>query len=502
LDWYYSGLFTIALFIVILIAEGLQKLKHLSSDATRKIVHVTTGVFVAVTPFLFQSRWPILIICIGFAIINLVAIQLGYLDGMHATQRKSYGTVFYPLALVLLLLLYWENHPLILVISMLTLAFADPLAAMVGQRIPRPTSYRLAHDPKSLEGSATMFLATALLVFTAVSFSHRLFPNYIEVTWWQNLWISLLIGILATVFEAISAYGSDNLTVPVGVGFFLHFMLTRLNSPASGENIQLTIGLVLAALVAFSTYRLHFLSESGAVGTFLLGTVVFGIGGWKFSIPILVFFILSSLLSKLGKRRKQKLAQTYQKSSRRDLGQVIANGGLAGVLVIFWNFYRMDSIFYLYLASLASVTADTWATEIGFFSKVPPRLILNFKPVPSGTSGGLTILGTTASLVGAAMIAASGWVVADPGQMNCRIFAAIILAGLAASLFDSLLGATVQAQFKCPQCHKLTEKTTHCNGVKTIHASGWAWVDNDLVNLLAAVFGVGVLWLGIIVFQL
>lgn len=502
MDWYYSGLFTIALFIVILIAEGLQKLKHLTSDATRKIVHVTTGFFVAVTPFLFQSRWPILFVCIGFAIINLVAIQLGYLDGMHATQRKSYGTVFYPLALALLLLFYWENHPLILVISMLILAFADPLAATVGQRIKNPSIYRLANDPKSLEGSAAMFLATTLLVFIMLGFSARLFPDYIAVSAWQNLWISLLIGILAAVCEAISSYGSDNLTVPVGVGFFLHFMLTRLDSPASGENIQLTIGLVLAALVAFSTYRLHFLSESGAVGTFLLGTVVFGIGGWKFSIPILVFFILSSLLSKLGKRRKQKLAQTYQKSSRRDLGQVIANGGLAGALVIFWNFYRADSIFYLYLASLASVTADTWATEIGFFSKVLPRLILNFKPVPSGTSGGLTILGTTASLVGAALIAVSGWIVADPGQMNFGIFTAIVLAGLAASLFDSLLGATIQAQFRCPQCQKLTEKTIHCGSVKTLHHSGWVWIDNDLVNLLAAVFGVAVLWLGIIVFQL
>jgi uncharacterized protein (TIGR00297 family) len=500
LDWYYSGLFTIALFVVILIAEGLQKLKHLSSDATRKIVHVITGVFVAVTPFLFQSRLPILIICISFAIINFVAIRLGYLDGMHATQRKSYGTVFYPLALVALLLFCWENHALILVISMLILAFADPLAASVGQRVKKPRIYRLANDYKSLEGSATMFLATFMIVFAGLFWGRDLFPGYVAVTLFQNLWISLLIGILATVCEAISSYGSDNLTVPVGAGFFLHFMLTRLNQPEHFENIQLTLGLVLAAIVAFSTFKLHFLTASGAVSTFLLGTVVFGIGGWKFSIPILVFFILSSLLSKVGKQRKQKLAQTYQKSSRRDLEQVIANGGLAGVLVIFWNFNPADWIYYLYLASLASVTADTWATEIGFFSKVPPRFILNFKPVPSGTSGGLTILGTTASMVGAAFIAASGWLVADP--MNLGIFTAIVFAGLGASLFDSLLGATIQAQFQCPRCQKITEKTTHCDSVKTNHYSGWAWIDNDVVNFLAAIFGVGLLWLGIVVFQL
>lgn len=502
MDWYYSGLFTIALFLVILIAEVLQKLKHLSSDATRKIVHVTTGLFVAITPFLFQSRIPILLISIAFSIINYVAIRLGYLDGMHKTQRKSYGTVFYPLALVFLLICFWEKHPLILVISMLILAFADPLAASVGQRVKNPAIYRLARDPKSLEGSVTMLLATALIVFNGLIFGKHLFPEYVNISIGQGLWIAMIVSVVATVCEAISSYGSDNLTVPVGASFFLHFMITRINQPANPENIQLTIGLILAAIVAYSTFKLRFLSESGAVSTFILGTVVFGIGGWKFSVPILAFFILSSLLSKVGKQQKQKLALTYQKSSRRDLGQVIANGGIAGMLVIFWNFNHAEWIFYLYLASLAAVTADTWATEIGFFSKTPPRFILNFKPVPSGTSGGLTILGTTASMLGAALIALSGWLMADAQKFHSGIFLAIVFAGLGASLFDSLLGATIQAHFKCPKCQKITEKKIHCDSNKTIHYSGWAWIDNDIVNMLAAIFGAGILWLGIIVFQL
>ena len=501
MDWYYSGLFTIALFIVILIAESLRKTEHLSSDATRKIVHITTGLFVATTPFLFQSKISILIICIAFSIINFFSIQWGYLAGMHATQRKSYGTVFYPLALIFLLLFFWENHALILVISMLILAFADPLAAIVGQKVKHPTLFQLATDKKSLEGSVTMFLATTIIVISGLYFGKLFFPEYVKISFSESLWIGILVGIVATVCEAISSYGSDNLTVPMGAGFFLHFMLTRINQPEHTENIQLTIGLVLAALVAYSTFKLKFLSESGAVGTFLLGTIVFGIGGWKFSIPILTFFILSSLLSKVGKLQKQKLALTYQKSSRRDLGQVIANGGIAGILVIFWNYNHAEWLFFLYLASLASVTADTWATEIGFFSRVSPRLILNFKQVPSGTSGGLTVLGTLASMIGAALIAASGWIMAEADKFNINIFAAIVLAGLGASLFDSLLGTTVQAQFICSKCQKITEKTSHCGSIKTNHYSGWSWVNNDIVNILAAIFGVSILWLEIIFFQ-
>ena len=71
--------------------------------------------------------------------------------------------------------------------------------------------------------------------------------------------------------------------------------------------------------VAFSSFKLNFLDAGGSCATFLLASFVFGIGRWTFSVPILTFFILSSVLSKIGKKRKEKFVSVFEKSSRRDL---------------------------------------------------------------------------------------------------------------------------------------------------------------------------------------
>ncbi len=493
MDWVYSGIFFIALFFVILLAEGLRKLFNWIPDTTRKLVHLVTGIFISSVPFLFHSKIPILTITIFFTILNYFAIQFGMLKAMHGTVRKSYGTVFYPLSLVVLLIFFWEKYQLILVISMLVLAFGDALAALFGENLKNLHYYQLARDRKTFEGSLVMFITTFLIVFGGLFLGSNYIPGGFQISLIETLWVTIIVSIIATVCEAISSRGSDNLTVPLGTAFFLHFMLSRFSIGNPAENIQLSIGLFLAFIVAFISLRLRFLSVNGSVATFLLGTVVFGIGGWAFSLPILAFFILSSLLSKMGGRRKKKLDQTFEKSSQRDIWQVAANGGLPFVLVLIWNFYRIDFIFYLYLVALSAVTADTWGTEIGFFSKKRPRSILNFKEVPAGTSGGITLLGTSGGAIGAMIIALVGWLSHFSG-FSFKIFLLIIFSGVLASFVDSILGATLQAQFQCPNCQKITEKVLHCNNIPTVMISGIRWVRNDLVNFLAAISGLVWLW--------
>jgi uncharacterized membrane protein len=58
-----------------------------------------------------------------------------------------------------------------------------------------------------------------------------------------------------------------------------------------------------------------------------------------------------------------------------------------------------------------------------------------------------------------------------------------------ANLHDSLMGATIQAQYFCAECGKETERVRHCNGAETLLSRGWPWVDNDLVNGLCALGG-------------
>ena len=77
--------------------------------------------------------------------------------------------------------------------------------------------------------------------------------------------------------------------------------------------MQIIYGLLLASLVAYLAYRVHSLNTSGAVAALIVGTVVFGIGGWQWSILLLLFFITSSGLSRAFKKRKQGLNEKFSK---------------------------------------------------------------------------------------------------------------------------------------------------------------------------------------------
>jgi len=282
--------------------------------------------------------------------------------------------------------------------------------------------------------------------------------------------------------------------VPLLSALGMFYMVTE----PSSEVMIFSFGMLLSMLVGFISYKARFLTAGGSIALFILGTIVFGIGRLSFAIPILAFFILSSLLSKLGKKRKAILANIFEKSDCRDAGQVLANGGVAGIMVVLWYIFKIDNFYILYIAALAAVTADTWGTEIGVMAKALPRSILTFKKVPMGTSGGITVLGTLGAGIGALILAGFGYVFSphhSPSVLNGTGVLVVLVAGILAGLVDSLLGATIQAQFQCPQCDKVTEKKIHCDGHKTNFIHGYKWVNNDTVNALCSASGVLFAWL-------
>lgn len=255
--------------------------------------------------------------------------------------------------------------------------------------------------------------------------------------------------------------------------------------------MQLLFGFLLAALIAFGAYRAHSLSRSGAYAAVLVGTLIFGLGGWQWAILLLTFFITSSALSHAFSKRKQGLAEKFSKGNRRDAGQVLGNGALAALFAGLHFFYPQSAWVWLgFAGSLAAVNADTWATELGVLNQRPPRMITNLgKEVEKGTSGAISFAGTLAALAGSALI---GLLAAcfDPYPLSWTMGLGITAAGLLGSLFDSFLGATVQAIYYCPHCKKETEHyPLHVCDTPTILKRGWPWLDNDFVNLGCAVFG-------------
>ncbi|MBK8784798.1 MAG: DUF92 domain-containing protein [Anaerolineales bacterium] len=262
--------------------------------------------------------------------------------------------------------------------------------------------------------------------------------------------------------------------------------------------MQLLLGFLLAIIIAFLAYKAHSLNKSGALAAAFTGTIIFGIGGWQWAILLLTFFITSSALSRSFKKRKQGLDEKFSKGHERDSGQVFGNGGVATLFAALHFFFPNEIWPWLgFAAALAAVNADTWATELGVLNPQPPRMITNLnKIVEKGTSGGISLIGTLASLTGSALIAFLASLLTD----NWSIFLLVTFSGLAGSLFDSLLGGTVQAMYYCPTDKKETEKHPfHTCGTETVHIRGWKWLDNDLVNFSCGAFGMLVAMLFILI---
>ena len=89
--------------------------------------------------------------------------------------------------------------------------------------------------------------------------------------------------------------------------------------------MQVLVGLILSMAIGYAGYRQGALSRSGVLGATLVGTLIFGLGGWEWGLVLIAFFVSSSLLSRYRGREKEALAEKFAKGSRRDLGQTLAN---------------------------------------------------------------------------------------------------------------------------------------------------------------------------------
>jgi uncharacterized protein (TIGR00297 family) len=245
--------------------------------------------------------------------------------------------------------------------------------------------------------------------------------------------------------------------------------------------MQILLGAAFAAVIALVAYRAGALSAGGAAAAFVLGAIVFGAQGWTGAAVLFAFFLPSTLLSRLGAARKRALRE-LAKQGPRDAWQVLANGGAAALAAIL-ALHGGPGFACAFAGAFAAASADTWGTEIGTLSRRSPVSALTLRPVAPGVSGGITPLGTLATLAGALCVAlvarlagvAPLWPVA--------------LGGIAGAAVDSLLGASLQAMRWCPSCARECETNPHDCGTPTHLRRGLRWLENDGVNLAATLCG-------------
>lgn len=248
-------------------------------------------------------------------------------------------------------------------------------------------------------------------------------------------------------------------------------------------------------VMAFYGYTSRLLTLSGSLAAFFVGLAVSLGLGMKGLMILGFFFISSSFWSKYKSRSKAKIEERHEKGSRRDWQQVIANGGTASLFSLLYLFFPQTIWIIGFAISLAAANSDTWASEIGSLSKRRPFFIRTFKQIDAGTSGAVSLLGTFAAICGALSVSLLALYF-----FQLSIFAACVIFafGFIGNLFDTLLGAFIQAVYRCEVCKMEVEALSHC-GKKTTFIRGLAFMNNDFVNyssgLLTAILGVLFVWI-------
>ena len=198
----------IALWIitVLIIAFLSKKYFPKKEELSRKIIHIGTGPVILLAWF-FEIPKNLAFLSAFFITIALsINYQYRLLPAIEDIERKSFGTIAYGISITFLLLLFWPQYTSSISIGVLSMAFGDGLAGLIGKSINSP-KWSVLGQSKSIAGTLTMGTVVAITTATIASINN-LDLQPIEI---------IVISLVATLLEQISPWGIDNLTVPIGV---------------------------------------------------------------------------------------------------------------------------------------------------------------------------------------------------------------------------------------------------------------------------------------------
>jgi uncharacterized protein (TIGR00297 family) len=414
------------------------------SEDTRQVVHVATGGFALL---LRDLPWWFAAFLAGSALAFNVFV-LPRVGGRRlfrpADVARGYpaGILFYPIA-VLLLILVFPDRPDIAAAAWGILAFGDGAATIAGRRIGGPPIPW--NREKTVAGSVTFAIAGGA---AGVCLAWWCRPAVIPPPY---LWFAVVApaaaAVVAAFVETIPIRLDDNLSVPASAAAVLWgFSLVGedLIAAAPGAILPaLPAAVGLNAVAAALGYRARTVSAPGALAGALIGIVIYACTGWRGWLLLFATFAAATISSRLGLRRKALLGIAEERGGRRGAGNAIANTGVAAAAALLALLsYAHEAALLAFVAALAAGGSDTVASEVGKAWGRRTMLITEFRAVPPGTSGAISLEGTVAGVAGAAALGALGVALQlAPGST----LPAIVAGAVAGSIAESVMGATLEA---------------------------------------------------------
>ena len=207
----------------------------------------------------------------------------------------------------------------------------------------------------------------------------------------------------------------------------------------------LRFGLVLGllGLGMFYSVRAGKLTPAAAATGGALGLLIYLGSGFSGLGLLTLFFALGTAASGWRVADKRRLGLAEENRGRRRAGQVVANAGVAGGLgLLAWQLPAHAPLAQLMLAgSFTAATADTLSSELGNVYGRHYYNILTLRPDTRGLNGVVSFEGTALGLAGSAVVAAVYGLSYGSGL---AAFGALLVAGTAGNLMDSVLGATLE----------------------------------------------------------
>ena len=451
--------------VCLLLALVLYKL-GMPKKYSRKFVHILVGAEWIILSHYMGATYHFLVVCLFFLLLLSVSYFKNLMPMISSESDNAPGTVYYAVAMSIMavICLFLPDMMLPFGIGVMCTSLGDGFAGIVGQAVK--SNNPKIYQNKTLFGSLANFLFSS---GTAIVFKLVFDMNL-------KIWHCFMIGLFSVILEMVTLFGLDNIATTLGAAFlayaFISFPIIEI----------FAFPIVFTPLIIAVVIEKKVLTKMGLALAILLDIIVSLTLG-NFGFVLLLTFLFGSVIVDKIKKHKHNDDSIVKKGDTRDAIQVIANGLIPMVMAILYSI-TMNKVFIVgYAAALAEAFADTCASGIGVYSKSTLDLF-KMKKIKLGLSGGVSVIGTVASLVGALVISA---IALAFGAVNVKLFMIVSLSAFLGAFFDSFLGSLFQIKYKCNVCEEITERELHCNK-KTEKYSGFAFFDNDVVNLMSGLF--------------
>ncbi len=203
--------------VLLLVSEKVLRGYPLFS---RKFLHIMVGNVLFILP-LFEHAWVMsLVAAAPFILLTFLVSPYSPLHIVSGTSSAGHGLglVYYALSWTALAWVFFEQ-PVVIAVGIVAMSYGDGLASLVGIKYGHRT-YNISGDRKSFIGSLTMLAATIAVSGVAVGYYHVWHGAVLP-----QLYVLLVAGAAATLAEALTPRGLDNLATSLSAALLYYFLV-------------------------------------------------------------------------------------------------------------------------------------------------------------------------------------------------------------------------------------------------------------------------------------